>query len=85
MKHTKKTLSAVLAAAMTISMGSLFPMSASAAAYNWDNRPDWTPTDFNSAMEFLNHHGTTYAEDGMICIVKHVPNGKHMEAKIEAV
>ncbi|MBP7186304.1 MAG: dockerin type I repeat-containing protein [Ruminococcus sp.] len=85
MKHSKKTLSAVLAAAMTISMGSLFPMSASAAAYNWDNRPDWTPTDFNSAMEFLNHHGTTYAEDGMICIVKHVPNGKHMDAKIEAV
>ena len=84
MKLTKKTLSASLAMCMALGTCSLFPMSAQAAAYNWDARPDWTPHDFNSAMEFINTYGNTHIQDGMICIVRNVPDNCQLTADIDA-
>lgn len=84
MKNSKKMFSASLAACMALGTASLFPMTANAAAYNWDARPDWTPHDFKSAMDFLNSYGATHIEDGMICIVQHVPNDMQMTANIDS-
>lgn len=82
MKITNKTLSAALALTMAVGTCSLFP--AHAEPMNWDMRPDWTPHDFDSAMDFINTYGETHADDGMICIVRHVPKNKHMTFSVEA-
>jgi len=31
--------------------------------------PDWAPTDFQSAMEFMDTYGSTHIEDGWLCYV----------------
>lgn len=32
--------------------------------------PEWVPTDFCSALDFVREHGSTYVEDNVVCIVK---------------
>lgn len=68
MKITKKSISSALALTMAVSSCAVFP--AHAAALNWDMRPDWTPHDYLSAMEFMNTYGYTHTDGHYICIVR---------------
>lgn len=84
MKLKKRALSAGLALSAAIGIGTLFPLHAGALAYNWNELPDWVPTDFMSAMDFRNTYGSTHAEDRIICIVQRVSDGNRLDFDIEA-
>ena len=86
MKLTKKIVSAAIAMSMSLGTSALFPMTADAAAINWDSYiehcPDWMPKDFESAMNFRNTYGATKSEGDTICILKRVSDSGRMEADI---
>ena len=84
MKNLQRFFSISLAVCMTAGFASYLPITANAAAYNWDARPAWTPHDFVSAMDFMNKYGSTHSENNTICIVKHVPDGMRLTADIKA-
>ena len=89
MRLTKRIISAVTAMTVYVGTAALFPVTANAAAVNWDRYfeacPKWIPTDFESAMNFYNTYGSTKAENDTICIVRHVPDNYKMKADISAV
>ncbi len=84
---TKKALSAVIAMAMSVGTAGLFPVTADAAAVNWEAfnewGPEWFPKDFESAMDFYNTYGSTRVENDFVCIIAHVPNTCKMSTDIK--
>lgn len=80
MKKIRKRKIAVLSAAFAICI-SICP-SFAVSVYAEDDvsdvvsdakaLPEWVPTDFCSALDFVREHGSTYVEDNVVCIVKNL-------------
>ena len=89
MKQTKKIISTLLAMTVLMGTSALVPVTANAAAINWETisewAPDWIPTDYISALNFYNLKGATQNTDDIICILKKVPASCEMKTKITPV
>ncbi|HOA00552.1 dockerin type I domain-containing protein [Ruminococcus sp.] len=74
----KKTLTALMTAALMLASAAPVQLTAAAAETDRDSvigtLPDWTPTNFAEAMQLYNKHGKCYVADNYICMMRIVPH-----------
>ena len=66
----KKFTSAAIAASLLLTACAALPVQAEEKSDFVIAMPKWVPNSYEEAREFYYAHGTTYVQDGMICMIR---------------